>query len=162
MQCCFQTQKIATSSSKEKSTPRYQPGGTLTLALGKWASRVIARGRDELLGCWSYLEIMGQQGKHIMLLSAYRVCTQQFDTTANTVTAQQTRLLQQQGIKTPNPKKQFVTDLIALIKTWIHAGKDILLGMDANEDVDNPRSHITWLFTETGLIDLHNHRHPTL
>jgi len=162
MQCCFQTQKIATSSSKEKNTPHYQPGGTLTLALGKWASRVIARGRDELLGRWSYLELVGQQGKHIMLLSAYRVCTQQFDATANTVTAQQTRLLQQQGIKTPNPKKQFVTNLIALIKTWIHAGKDILLGMDANEDVDNPHSHITQLFTETRLIDLHNHRHPTL
>jgi len=97
-----------------------------------------------------------------MLISAYQVCTQQFDATANTVTAQQTRLLQQQGIKTPNPKKQFVTDLIALIKTWIHDGKDILLGMDANEDVDNLGSHITRLFTETGLIDLHNHRHPTL
>jgi len=70
------------------------------------------------------------------MISAYQVFPQQVDATANTVPAQQTRFLQQHGIQTPNPKKQFVTDLIAFINTWIHKGKDILLGMDANEDVD--------------------------
>jgi len=60
----------------------------------------------------------------------------------------------------PNPKQQFITDLIKLIKTWIQAGKEILIGMDANEDIDNLHSNITCLFMETGLIDLHNHRHP--
>jgi len=46
LQCnaVFKHKKIATSSSKEKNTPHYQPGGTLTLALGKWASQVIVRG----------------------------------------------------------------------------------------------------------------------
>jgi len=38
----FKHKKLATSSSNEKSNHRYQPGGTLTLALGKWASRVIS------------------------------------------------------------------------------------------------------------------------
>jgi len=156
----FKHKKLATSSSNEKSNHRYQPGGTLTLALGKWASRVISRGHDELLGRWSFLELVGQQNKRIMMISAYRVCNQQFDATSNTVTAQQTRLLQQNGVRTPNPQQQFITDLIELIKSWTQAGKEILLGMDANEDVDNPRSKITRLFTETGLIDLHNHRHP--
>jgi len=74
----------------------------------------------------------------------------------------QTRLLQLQGNGNPNPKQQFITDLIAFINTWTHASKDVLLGMDVNEDVDNPRSHITHLFTENGLIDLHSHRHPAV
>ncbi len=32
--------------------------------------------------------------------------------------------------------------------------------MDANKDVDSTHSHISRIFAETDLIDLHNHRHP--
>jgi len=32
--------------------------------------------------------------------------------------------------------------------------------MDANEDVDNPKSHIMRLFNEADLIDLHHNRYP--
>jgi len=42
--------KLATSSSQDSTEARFQPGGTLTLALGKWASRVIRWGNDEILG----------------------------------------------------------------------------------------------------------------
>ncbi len=59
----FKHKKLATSSSNEKSGQRYQPGGTLTLALGKWASRVISRGHDEPLGRWSFLKLVGQHNK---------------------------------------------------------------------------------------------------
>jgi len=34
--------------------------------------------------------------------------------------------------------------------------------MDANEDVDNTKSHISQLFMETDLIDLHHHRNRTI
>jgi len=89
--------KLAVSSSQEKNNGWFQPGGTAIFALGAWASRVIGWGHDELLGCWSYLEMVGQHDKQIVLVSAYQVCTQEFDTTTNTSTAQQTRLLMQQG-----------------------------------------------------------------
>jgi len=46
----YTNKKIATSSSEEKCDGTYQPGGTMTLALGKWASRVIDQGRDKHLG----------------------------------------------------------------------------------------------------------------
>jgi len=42
--------KISTSSSKDSTKNTYQPGGTLTLALGKWASHIISWGSDEILG----------------------------------------------------------------------------------------------------------------
>jgi len=95
--------KIATSSSTDSAKGTYQPGGTLTLALGKWASRVIKWGSDDPLGRWSYLELVGQHGMRLIVVSAYRVCPQQFDATTSTVTAQQTRLLLQQGVTNPNP-----------------------------------------------------------
>jgi len=152
--------KIATSLSKEKSNGQYQLGRTLMLALDNWASCIIVQGHDKLLGCWSYLELVGQNNKHIIIILAYRVCIQPFDATSLTVVAQQMQLLQLQGIQKLNPRNQFIDDLIMQIRTWTHTRKVILLGMDANEDIDNPRSHITHLFTKTGLINLHNHCFP--
>jgi len=59
----YTNKKIATSSSQEKCDGTYQPGGTITLALGRWASRVIDQGCDKQLGRWSYLELVGRYGK---------------------------------------------------------------------------------------------------
>jgi len=44
--------KLAFSSSQDGNSATYQPGGTLMLALGQWASRIIGQGQDELLGRW--------------------------------------------------------------------------------------------------------------
>jgi len=114
----YRHSKLATSFSKNSTENTNQPGGTLTLALGKWASCVVLYGSDELLGQWSYLEFVGQHGMRLFVVSAYRVCNQEFDATTITATAQQTRLLLQQGIQQPNPKTQFITDLISQVKTW--------------------------------------------
>ncbi len=82
--------KLATSSSQDSQEASFQPGGTLTLALGKWASRVIQWGNDKPLGRWSYLEFVGQHGMQLIVVSVYRVCAQPFDATTITATTQQT------------------------------------------------------------------------
>ncbi len=82
--------KLAVLSSQEKNDGWFQPGGTSIIALDAWASQVIGWGQDELLGRWSYLEMVGQQGKRAILVSAYQVCKQDFDATMTTSTAQQT------------------------------------------------------------------------
>jgi len=153
--------KLATSSSQDNTEVKHHPGGTLTAALGKWASRVIDSGSDHELGRWSYLELVGKKGMRLIVASAYRVCPQPFDATAMTVTAQQTRLLLQRGVQNPNPRQQFISDLIQQIKQWRQQNKEVLIGMDANENIDDPNSHIARLFDETDLIDLHHHRYPT-
>jgi len=131
------------------------------VALNKWASRVIGSGTDEALGRWSYLEFVGQGDKRLIVVSAYRVCPQPFDATTMTAMAQQTRILLQQGIQNPNPRQQFVTDLISQVRQWRNQKKEVLIGMDANENVDNPNAKIARIFDETDLIDLHQHRYPT-
>jgi len=40
------------------------------------------------------------------------------------------------------------------------ARQEVLIGMDANKNVDNPHSQIACLFDKTDLIDLHHHRFP--
>jgi len=61
---------------------------------------------------------------------------------------------------TRNPWQQFITDLIKQITLWRQQKKEILISMDVNKDVDNPKSKISSIFTETDLVDLHNYCHP--
>ncbi len=61
------------------------------------------------------------------LLYRHTVSVLKFDATTNTVTAQQTILLQQLGDPHPNSRKQFISDLIKQIQEWHHAGKKFSL-----------------------------------
>jgi len=146
---------MATSSSQDSTNGWYQPGGTLAIALGKWASCIINWDMDKVLSCWLYLEFVGQHGMWLVMVSSYHICPQTFDATTNTVTVQWTHLLQQ-GVTNPNLRKHSITQ----IKQWCNQGKEVLVGMDANENIYNPHSKITRLFMETDLVDLHHHCFP--
>ncbi len=153
--------KLTTASSQEPAEDWYKPGGTLLLTLDPWTSRIVSHGSDTLLGRWTYQEFIGKNDKHVIVVSGYRVCNQKFDAASNTVSAQQTRLLQAQGIIKPIPRKLFLVDLIEQIKTWRQINKEVILCIDANEPVDDSRSAVSKLFT-TDLVDLHHHQHPGL
>jgi len=153
---------IATSSSSDSNTPGYQPGGTITLALDPWTSRVVQRGSDTPLGRWSFLEFLGKDNKRLIVVSGYRVGNQKFDAASNTVMAQQMRLLQAQGIQKPKPRRLFIDDLIAQTITWRNEHKEVLICMDANESIDNPKADISCLFTAIDLVDLHHHCYPSI
>jgi len=153
---------VVTACSQEPAPDWYKPGGTLLMAIGEWTSRIIQKGSDVNLGCWSYLELVGKHNKRIIVVSGYRVCNQKFDAASNTVSAQQIRLLQASGVPNPQPRTIFLNDLIQQICHWRQAQKEVILCMDANEDVNDPKSKISRLYTETDLIDLHYHRYPGL
>jgi len=153
--------RFATSTSAEKAQDWFKPGGTLTLAMNKWTGRIIDSASDPVLGRWSYLEFIGKQNKRIIVLSGYRVCPQPFDAASQTVTAQQTRLLQAQGLQSPNPRALFLTDLITLVHQWRTAQKEVILCIDMNDPVDDPKADVARLFQETDLLDLHYHKYPS-
>jgi len=75
-------------------------------------------------------------------------------------TAQQTRLLLRQGVSNPNPRTQFISDLILQVRAWRSQKKEVLIGLDANKNIDSPNAHIAKLSDDTDLIDLHQHRFP--
>jgi len=153
---------IITSTSSEPTENWYKPGGTMVLALNHSTSRLIERGTDNPLGRWSYLEFVGKSNKRVIIFSAYQVCHQKFDAAADTASAQQIRILQATGIVNPNPRQIFLTDLIAQVQSWRAQDKEILLCMDTNNNVDDPKAKISRIFSETDLSDLHYHRYPTL
>ena len=68
----FNRGRMATSSSNLRSDTVYQPGGTLTAALGKWSGRKLDSGHD-LTGCYSWIRLRGRRGRKITFITAYRV-----------------------------------------------------------------------------------------
>ncbi len=66
-----------TSHITEDIMGENQPGGTLTIVTNNWTSRIIERGSDPYgLGRWTYITLRGKNGLKILLVRAYRVCTQ--------------------------------------------------------------------------------------
>jgi len=154
--------KLAVSQSEETSLYNYQPGGTLTAALGTWASRIKFHGADPIYGRWSYLEMEGKADQRFIFITGYRTGSQQPKLGANTCYDQQYRLLQKYGYLNPDPPNQFIEDLIAQIQVWRTQGKAVLLCIDANEDVVKmtKKKGIGRLSAETDLVDLLQYRHP--
>jgi hypothetical protein len=62
-------------------------------------------------------------------------------------------------LNAPNPRNQFVTDLILEIEKWQRAGADIVLGGDLNERLGDTQNGIANLVTECGLVDPHASAH---
>jgi len=84
---------ISPSTSDIPFPKAYKPGGTLTAAVGAWASRTIYTGQDKHgLGRWSYIILRAKNERCVALLTAYRVC-QTNSSGASTAFTQQRTLL---------------------------------------------------------------------
>ena len=55
------------------------------------------------------------------------------------------------GVKNPNPKKRFLTDLVTMIKTWceIKVKRDITLLADLNEYIGENGKYMTFVSKPT-------------
>ncbi len=151
------------SQSQEQSLANYKPGGTSTIVIGPRTTHACMDGQDPHgLGRWSYLELEGKNDKQIVFVTGYRSCNQPTRLGLSTYHDQQYRLLLQSGKVNPNPREQFLDDIIHQIKTWRLQRKAVLLCMDANDDVSraNPHSGIGRIAAETDLMDLHKHKFP--
>ncbi len=118
------------------------PTGTLEALLNDWVSCTVNTGQDVTgLGHWSFIELQGKNDKHYILLSGYQVCENQcIDLGSNNTYNQQYRLLHQQGHCSPDPRTQFLDDIIPLINEWHRQRKAVLVCLDANENPQTTKS----------------------
>jgi len=160
----LQTSHINTSHTNEYNKfTTYQPGGTFIATFGPWVSHIHQSGNDASgMGRWSYLEFQGRSDQQIIIASGYRACPQNPRLGSMTYYDQQYRILLAAGHSLPDPREQFVTDLIAQVNIWRKQGAAVLLCMDVNESVikTSEKSGIGRLLTETDLIDLQHYRFP--
>jgi hypothetical protein len=151
----FRTSKTVISESDIQSDSIYKPGGTATTIVGKWQARILEKGSDTSgLGRWSFV-IISSNKKKLAVITAYKPCKTTGPTTAWT---QQWILLHEQN-KTPDPIKAFYEDLSATLKEWRSQGVEILLLIDANEQVGATPGGLGKIIADNGLFDIIANQH---
>ena len=135
----------------------YQPGGTFTATTGRWATRSTGKPLIDPsgLGRWSGLCFLGKRGKRLAILTAYRSPRQQ-PTGGFGFYEQQHSILLSQGVKKPNVRKQFVSDLVKFVNSLQANGYEVLVSLDANETLGQDKDFgLAHLIDECTLTDLH-------
>jgi exonuclease III len=75
--------RMSTSSSKVTYCTDYQPGGTMTAVTNDHVGRVVASGSDKEMGRWSWIRMLGKNGRQVVVVSAYQVCAQRANHTGD-------------------------------------------------------------------------------
>jgi len=116
------------------------------------------------MGRWSFLEFEGKEARRIIIATGYHFCDQTTKLGSSTYHDQQYHILLQQGQLTPNPRQQFIDNIIHQIKEWRQQNKAVLFCLDANDNVVNPNpvKGIGHIIAETDLMDLHCLQHLTI
>ena len=111
----------------------FQAGGSGILLGDDLNSRRTDGGLDPTgLGRWAWVKITGKGGFVTVLVSSYRPTNNRRD--AGSVWHQHRRYYLSQG-DDREPISAYDHDLICTLQGWLDEGHNILLGMDANEDV---------------------------
>jgi len=135
--------RVSTGYNVHESGPeygRYQHGGTLAAAFARLSSFVLSVDEDPTgLGRWSSLRV-GTEERRTRLVAAYRPCRTSEDKKPKrqqrrmTVWAQHRRYFKKRGIF-HSPRLLFTRHLVAQLRQWRAAGDEIILFLDANEDL---------------------------
>ena len=111
------------------------------------------------MGRWTGTKYILQQDKNLYIISGYRACKNSSSTKnliqSNSTYAQQYYALKEKGTDAPQPRKQFVIDLIQYIHTLKLKEEDIfLLMLDKNEQIGTEATGIINFITHGGMVDL--------
>ena len=130
----FRDLRIATSwNTKYKHTSAFQRGGTLMLATGKMAGRTKESRSDPWRwGRWSEMLIQGKEDRQIRVITLYRPnhnagkINSVFNITKTTMTSEGDLRC---------PREAIYEDLDKEIKRWLEQEEELIIMLDANEDV---------------------------
>ena len=137
-------------ATKRSNTAMTLPGGTGITLLNEAVARTQELESDPTnLGRWVSAKIQGRQGKCVRVVAAYRP-TENKDTTMTTW-MQQSRYYRETRQDDRCPRTIFLEDLKTTIQPWIDAGDQVIVGIDANEDVRQGATHS--MFRSIGMKD---------
>ena len=124
---------------------------------GPLVSRMRHRIEDKYR-CWCGFVLLGKDNREILVLTAYNVPQ---DTPAgdDTLHAQPTSLYLLDGEVDPNPRKNFILDLLTVITKAKEEKQDIILMGDFNEVVGDDPKMMAKILVAGNLTDVHAHKH---
>jgi exonuclease III len=131
----------------------------MTAVTDDYVGRVVETGSDKDMGRWSYIRMLGQHGRQIVVVSAYQVCNQQGNQAGDrTAYAQQKSILCRQGRDT-SPRKAFFDDLDDQLEEWIDKGYEIILTGDLNEELGSDVTGFARVSAKWSLVEIIQHTH---
>lgn len=132
-----------------------QVGGTAIISIDSARSRAEAKGIDPKgLGRWCWTQYEGKGNLSVRVITAYRPCKNKENVTS---TYEQQRLYYQRQGENPCPRTAMIDDLCKEIKKSMEKGEQIVLTLDANEDIRS--GYARDKFTALNLIEINIHRH---
>ena len=149
---------ISTSSSNIPWHSCTKPGGVLLGVTGPLVGRV-KQTIDDDLGRWTGIELLGRDGHQLLILCAYQVCQSSGRSGDTTAYSQQYSILRRRGSDSPNPRRQFVQDLKALLTPYTEAHADIILMGDFNETIGIASHGMAQVIADCELTDVQAFRH---
>ena len=150
--------KITTGSSDLPWHTTSKPGGVLLGVTGPLVGRVQHTIQDDL-GRWTGVELLGRDGRKLAIICAYQVCQRSGGQGEFTAYAQQVSILRRRGQHHVNPRKQFVIDLVNLLRPYVESRADIILMGDFNESIGLKSTGMAHVTGECRLTDVQTHRH---
>ncbi len=109
-----------------------QTGGVGLISTDEVTHRIMSTGKDPTgLGRWCWTRFQGKNGIKVRTISVYRPCEAPG---ATTTYQQQLRFLRHHQVEF-EPREALYEDLYMECADWIEEGNQLILGIDANEDV---------------------------
>jgi hypothetical protein len=140
---------MAFNTTKYAGTDGWLWGGTGLTVMEDTLAQKKDSGVDPTgLGRWSWIRLLGKQGEHVRLISAYRPVK---SNRIFSVWNQHYIYFEREEGERVNPQTRFLQDLCHAITLWQDGGDHIILGMDANEDVRE--GTVTEALAELGLAE---------
>jgi hypothetical protein len=151
----FRVSKTEALESDIKFDSEYKPGGTFSAIVDKWQARVTEKGSDNSgLGRWNYITI-SSNNKKLAVITAYKPCKTDGPTTAWT----QQWILLRENQKDPDPGKEFCKDLNELLHQWRSKDYEIILMINANEEIGASPGGLGQILAKNGLYDIIANQH---
>lgn len=120
----FKKSHLNYSRNKTIAIKEGLPGGMLQLCIGNITGRINQQLHDSWnMGRWCGHKLQMSNDQHLFIITAYRVCKGSVASVNSSTTSscrQQYMIMRENGILSPNPRQQFITDLIKLKNGMLH------------------------------------------
>jgi hypothetical protein len=135
---CGSTKSVYSTSDEHVEVSHYKPGGTVTAALGHWASCILRSGKDPMgCGWWSYI-CLGKNDKKFAIITVYQVGHNHNAGDAKAFQQQdRTQYSDETARVEINPHKQTMIDLEYFTEEQKTDGFEVAVFIDANETLDH-------------------------
>jgi exonuclease III len=141
--------QLSTSCSNQLNSSIKKMGGTMTIMGGRWAGRKQLMSSDKK-GRWSQITLAGTRGKHVTIITAYRVCKQKGGV-GTMIYHQQQLDFEEDNSRNVQLRKQFCTDMVALVRQLHSDNHTVVLLGDFNDDLNLESGQVTNMLLDCGL-----------